>query len=855
MTGSRRYGLRSLRFKLVFASVVVEVVMLSALVWNSTRITGDAIQEIFQSRVEVLVPLLNVSLANPLAQRDYATLEERLGRIIRKESLVYMEVRDELGKVVASRGGFPTTPHLDTSFETAAGVYDQEFDITLAGRTIGHARYGLNVSLLQTTITGLRNQGVLLALAEIVLTLLLLSTLGYLLTRRLQTLAQTARSITGGDFSVRTVVAGRDEIADTALAFNEMAATVERDIAGRQQAQQALRVSEERLKLALEGTNDGLWDWNIQSSVVTFSPRWKAMLGYAVDELADTLETWEQRLHPEDKLRVMAMLQAHFDDAARVYEPEFRMRHKNGAWVWIQARGRVAERNAAGLPLRMLGTHTDITERKQAQEALKQSEQRLRNIIDGLGPSMFVGLLTTEGVVLEANQQALAAAGLKPEDVLGKLVEETYWFSYSKESKRQMRATIARAAQGEASRYDLQIRATENQFIPLDFSVQPFRDATGRVVLLVPSGIVIAERKQAEANLHESEERLRLALDAAHMGTFDWDVPHNHITWSYWHEELWGFQPGEFGGTYEAFSARVHSGDLPGINAEVARCIAVRAPFVREFRVVWPDGSIHWIAARGEFTFGADGQPLRMRGAVLEITERKQAEEALRENALQLQMLSKRVIEAQEIERRRLAGELHDELGQALTAIKINLQARGRFKGQSPEALDAENIRIVDDALLQVRRLALALRPSMLDDLGLGSALRWMADQQAERGGFVVHFGADFPDTRLAPELETTCFRIAQEALTNIARHAQAKRVAIELRQAGDTLVMAIHDDGRGFDVAAMRARATAGASIGLLGMKERATLAGGSLDIESSPKRGTILRARFPWRTREEQL
>ena len=141
----------------------------------------------------------------------------------------------------------------------------------------------------------------------------------------------------------------------------------------------------------------------------------------------------------------------------------------------------------------------------------------------------------------------------------------------------------------------------------------------------------ISERRHAEQALRESEERLRLALDAAHMGTFNWDVPNSRITWSRWHEELWGFRPGEFGGTYEAFSERVHPEDLPGINAEVARCIATREPFVGEFRVVWPDGGIHWIAARGEFTFGADGQALRMRGAVVEITARKRAEAMLKE--------------------------------------------------------------------------------------------------------------------------------------------------------------------------------------------------------------------------------
>ncbi|GEM_PF-6495350 len=137
------------------------------------------------------------------------------------------------------------------------------------------------------------------------------------------------------------------------------------------------------------------------------------------------------------------------------------------------------------------------------------------------------------------------------------------------------------------------------------------------------------KREQALEALKSSEEQLHLALDAAHLGTFDWNVPENRITWSRWHEEMWGVKHGEFGGTYEAFSERVHADDLPGINTEVARCIAAREPFAREFRVVWPDGSVHWISGNGEFEFSADGQATRMRGAVMEITGRKLGEESL----------------------------------------------------------------------------------------------------------------------------------------------------------------------------------------------------------------------------------
>ncbi len=230
-----------------------------------------------------------------------------------------------------------------------------------------------------------------------------------------------------------------------------------------------------------------------------------------------------------------------------------------------------------------------------------------------------------------------------------------------------------------------------------------------------------------------------------------------------------------------------------------------------------------------------------------------QAEAKLLTSTRQLKALSQRVLEAQELERRRVALELHDELGQSLTAIKINLQLSERFKDQSPSDLNQENIRIVEEALQQVRHLATALRPSMLDDLGLAPALKWIAEQTAQRCGFAVTFHHERVQSRLAGEIETACFRIVQEALTNVARHANARQVDIKLSRDDDDLLLLVQDDGNGFDLAAMRERAVAGGSLGVLGMQERATLLGGQLDIDSSPGRGSTLQLRCPWRIQEQ--
>ena len=229
-----------------------------------------------------------------------------------------------------------------------------------------------------------------------------------------------------------------------------------------------------------------------------------------------------------------------------------------------------------------------------------------------------------------------------------------------------------------------------------------------------------------------------------------------------------------------------------------------------------------------------------------------QAEAKLRLSMEQLQSLSRRVLEVQESERRRVAIELHDELGQSLTAIKINLQAYELFKKQSPAELNAENIRIVEDALQQVRRIALALRPSMLDDLGLGPALQWLAEQTADRCGIEVHVEREIRQVRLAPDIETACFRIVQEALTNISRHASAQNVKISMQRDKEFFILSIHDDGIGFDTDQMQQRAKQGESIGVMGMQERAMLIGGKLLLISRPGQGCQIRMQCPLRTVE---
>lgn len=322
--------------------------------------------------------------------------------------------------------------------------------------------------------------------------------------------------------------------------------------------------------------------------------------------------------------------------------------------------------------------------------------------------------------------------------------------------------------------------------------------------------------------------------------------------------ELWGYEPLDryagkrFCGSYRLFDA--DGAPMSHDSSPMAEVLRTGIPARnRELTVGRPDGTR--VAVLANIVPVRDSQGL-MVGAVCslqDITERKLSEERLKESNEQLQAMSRRLVEAQETERRHIARELHDEIGQTLTAAEMNLQAALQSQPSAPlQRRLEESLQAVEQVLEQVHDLSLNLRPSMLDDLGLVPTLRWYINRQSSLAGLQTEFRADPLEHRLDPLIETECFRIAQEALTNIVRHAQARTLTVELNRKDGCLHLSVRDDGIGFDVAAVRERAVHGASLGLLSMEERAAVAGGGLKYHSAPAQGTEIHAWFPlkWQT-----
>ncbi|MEA3212739.1 MAG: hypothetical protein QOE70_5796 [Chthoniobacter sp.] len=369
-------------------------------------------------------------------------------------------------------------------------------------------------------------------------------------------------------------------------------------------------------------------------------------------------------------------------------------------------------------------------------------------------------------------------------------------------------------------------------------------DESGRVVRMFGTTQDITERQLAEETLRASEAKFRRLLDSNIIGVVFWTLQGDILDANdlflnmvgYTREDLrqgilnWNnLTPLEY--------ARV---DEKAIGELIAT--GTSAPFEKEY--IRKDGS------RISVLIGSALLEARKdtgSSFVMDISERKQAERQVEHFAELFQALSHHLLHIQEEERRHLARELHDEIGQTLTAAKLNLKIIAPEVPPAVAGRVEDSIQILDRLLQQVRQLSLDLRPPLLDELGLVPALRWLADQQAQLAGLRVTFTANVDHLEMDLLTRTACFRVAQEAITNAIRHARAATVTVELRAEPNRVWLVVQDDGGGFDKDAMQQRAAGGASIGLLSMNERASLLGGELEVSSAPDRGTEIRAWFP--------
>lgn len=424
----------------------------------------------------------------------------------------------------------------------------------------------------------------------------------------------------------------------------------------------------------------------------------------------------------------------------------------------------------------------------------------------------------------------------------------------------EFRVIVANSASGQTTECDWTYIHHSGRKLPLHLSISAVPDASGQISGYVVVLQEICRDVASNKVLQHQAKLLDLANDAILIRDLDRD------TITYWNDgavRLYGWTNREADGMYiHDFLKTV----FPQPLAEIRKTFLTKGYWTGELLHTTRDGSKITVSSRWTLLKNSNGVPSGSLELNTDITQQKLAQEALKaaheelelrvsartmelsDANKRLQILSQRLMEIQELERRAIARDLHDEIGQALTAIKLNLRELGEHltvAGVEEQVFDS--LQILDQVLQHIRDLALDLRPSMLDELGLVPALRWYVGRQAERAGWTVQFVADEVQTRPSPEVEISCFRLTQEALTNVARHARATAVAVRLEIRHRQLDLIIRDNGTGFDPNLIRTGSRAGTSVGLSGMEERVRLAGGHLMIHSTPAAGTEIHATFP--------
>jgi PAS domain S-box-containing protein len=452
------------------------------------------------------------------------------------------------------------------------------------------------------------------------------------------------------------------------------------------------------------------------------------------------------------------------------------------------------------------------------------------------------GILISQGDILTfVNAAAARLCGRSsPDELVGQPLAGI--FPSAGDAARQERLEQATAGQAVAP-FEEQLVRPDGAVTDVEVAVTRLDDPDPSPASSSPAAIVLAireisARKRADATLRESEERLTLAFAGAQEGVWDWNLVTGDVVYSPRWKQMLGYADHEIEPHVSAWERLLHPDDMPraqAVNANVARGAG---SYEGEFRLRHRDGHYVQVLSRG-YPVRRDpaGPVVRIVGTHFDLTERRQAEA----ERARTELLS-RLVFAQEDERRRIAREMHDQFGEQLTALSRGIgalkDACGGSAGLSAlvEALETIARQIDRD----VDQLVWELRPTALDDLGLRAALANYVQDWSRRVGIPAELHTrGLLDDRLASEAETTLYRVAQEALTNVAKHARATRVDVILERQADSVRLIVEDDGVGFEAGAEGAP---GGGFGLLGMQERAALVGATVEIESTAGKGTTV-------------
>lgn len=490
-----------------------------------------------------------------------------------------------------------------------------------------------------------------------------------------------------------------------------------------------------------------------------------------------------------------------------------------------------------GRPARVVAMR-DLTDRQAAEEDARRSRNLLEAVVEGTPDAVYVKDL--EGRYIMMNTAASVMVGKRPEEVLGRDVTALLPPDEAEAVAERDRAVMD---SGGVSTYEESVTLADGELHVFMSTKGPLQDEEGNVVGLFGFERDITERKELDEALRQSEFFFKESQRAAFIGSYKTDFTAGTWESSEVLDQIFGID-GDYVRSVEGWLDLVHPDDRETMDRYLREeVIAKRAPFDMEYRIVRrSDGEVRWVLGLGSVEFGPAGEILSMIGTIQDVTARKQAEERLRKTDADRRELLARLVVAQEDERKRIANDVHDDSIQVMVAAAMRASAL-RSRLDSPEVV-TDLVRLEDTinlAVSRLRQLAFDLSPRVLEEGGLAAALREVLrdlDEDVARGF----------DDRLREEprdeMRAILYRIAREAIVNVRKHADAKRVDVLLEQRDSGFAVRIADDGRGF---VLGAAASPKGGIGLASMKERAELAGGWFELETAPGSGTVVEFWLP--------
>lgn len=618
------------------------------------------------------------------------------------------------------------------------------------------------------------------------------------------------------------------------------------DITERKSADRELRRQKEILQTIFDHIPLMINFGNEANEVALVNREWERTLGWTMQELV------------HDRVDILA---------ENYPDPEYREKvqdfvlHVSGEWRDFKTRvrdGRLIDTSWMMLRLpdgTSIGIGQDITRRKRAEEALRESEERFRQFAENIHDLFWIKTPDFKRVLY-----------LSPayESMSGRSAEQRYWdqdyLPFLNHIHPDDRGRMLQIIENERDKeFDVEFRIFRG-----DGSLRwihdrgfPIRDASGCVSRIAGVATDITERKLSEEALRESEERFRqLAENIREVFWLRSPDLTQLLYVSPLYEKVCG-TPSEESLAKGFDLDMVHPEDRDRV-AELIRTFAGQE-FEIEYRFIAKDGDVRWLRDRGFPIRNSACEIYRVGGVAEDITERKEAEERLKATSEQLRALSASLQSAREAEATRIAHQIHDDMGGVLTALRWELEAlekmihepgnASRLQAAMQTKLTAM-LSLTDTTINVVRRIASELRPSILDDLGLMEAVEWQAEQFEARTGIECRCNCSLQDFGLGDREATAVFRILQEALTNILRHAKATRVDIAMKEESGAFVLRVADNGRGITEAEKSSRG----SVGILGMQERAHLIGAQLEISGEKGVGTTLQVRVPLAHRRKE-